>query len=145
MTNDQIKVAELFFRMIVQSILVLATTSIWLGVTVALIWNPQWPIVAIESLLSLTLGYIFSYFFGVLGPRRRRWPSPFAVEVIRHLSRGARYLPVAWLSNRGECHALNRASRSATASSIAIETPLPPDSWFVITLNARTSLSTIVT
>jgi Mg/Co/Ni transporter MgtE len=72
MTNDQIKVAELFFRMIVQSILVLATTSIWLGVTVALIWNPQWPIVAIESLLSLTLGYIFSYFFGVLGPRRRR-------------------------------------------------------------------------
>ena len=63
MTNPQIKVAKIVFGMAMQSILVLSASGIWISVTVALLRNPQWPIAATEGLLTLTLGYIYKYFF----------------------------------------------------------------------------------
>jgi hypothetical protein len=65
MINPQIQVAKIIFGMAMQLILVLAAMGIWITVTVALFQNPGWPVAATESLLTLTLGYIYKYFFAI--------------------------------------------------------------------------------
>ena len=65
MTDENIRVIKILFGMFMQFILVLVATGIWITVTIALVANPQWPMAAVEGLLSLTLGYIYKYFFAL--------------------------------------------------------------------------------
>lgn len=65
MTNAQITLAKVVFAMFMQLILAVVALSIWVSVTVALLRNPDWPMAAAEGLLTLTLGYVYKYFFAM--------------------------------------------------------------------------------
>jgi hypothetical protein len=65
MTDAQITLAKIIFGMLMQFFLALVATGIWIGVTIALLLNPHWPMATAESLLTLTLGYVYKYFFSL--------------------------------------------------------------------------------
>lgn len=63
MKNDQIKVVEVFFKMLMQLFLAIVAVWIWAGVTFTLYLNPDWPMAAVETLLTITLGAVYKHFF----------------------------------------------------------------------------------
>jgi len=63
MTTEQMDVIKFFFNLTMQFILAVASIVIWLVVTIALIFNPHWPLATFDGLLTLTLRYTYGYFF----------------------------------------------------------------------------------